>query len=205
MTKIYLTLPFVFFVNVSHASGIKDSSMPQQKYNPDTCSYPKDEASLKKILSPEQFAVAVKGGTEKPFKNAYWNNTHPGIYVDVISKEPLFSSTEKYDSGTGWPSFHKPLAKDLVVEKEEAGIYDSRTEVRSKRANSHLGHVFADGPKTGLRYCINSSSLLFIPLEHLEEKGYGAYMKLFSEKELEYAHRNPYGHTVRHVANQVKD
>ena len=138
---------------------------------------------LKKRLTPEQFRVTKENGTERPFSNAYWDNSEPGIYVDVISGEPLFSSTTKFKSGTGWPSFWEPINKDSIVEVKDTSFGMVRIEVRSKLADSHLGHLFPDGPKpTGLRYCINSASLHFIPLEKLEEEGYAEYLKLFEDK-----------------------
>lgn len=140
-----------------------------------------DPAELKKKLSAEQFSVTQKCGTEPAFRNAYWDNHKPGLYVDVVSGEPLFSSLDKFDSGSGWPSFTKPLNGKEIVEKQDSGFGMTRTEVRSKTADSHLGHVFDDGPadKGGLRYCINSASLKFIPVEEMEKAGYGQYLEPF--------------------------
>ena len=145
--------------------------MPNYRKNPETISR----------LSPEQYEVTQRNGTERPFKNAYWDNNEPGLYVDVVSGEPLFTSMDKFDSDCGWPSFTKPVEPENVVEKRDTSHGMIRTEVRSSSGDSHLGHVFPDGPRQtgGLRYCINSASLRFIPVKQLESEGYGSYRELF--------------------------
>jgi peptide-methionine (R)-S-oxide reductase len=136
-------------------------------------------------LSPEQYHVTQKNGTERPFTGEYWDNHEPGIYVDVVSGEPLFASVDKFESGSGWPSFTKPIDSENVVEKRDFSHLMIRTEVRSTHGDSHLGHVFTDGPKAdgGLRYCINSAALRFIHLDDLEAEGYGQYRQLFTNQE----------------------
>jgi methionine-R-sulfoxide reductase len=135
-------------------------------------------------LTPMQKHVTMQGGTERPFQNEYWDNKEEGIYVDIISGEPLFSSTDKFDSGTGWPSFTKPISESMVDEHEDTSFGMKRTEIKSSNTGAHLGHVFNDGPaeKGGLRYCTNSASLKFIPKEDLEKEGYGEYLKLFESQ-----------------------
>ncbi len=144
--------------------------------------YTRDADAISR-LSREQFRVTQQGATERPFENAYWDHDAPGLYVDIVSGEPLFSSLDKFDSECGWPSFTKPVDPENVEERSDNTLGMSRTEVRSSHADSHLGHVFDDGPRDagGLRYCINSASLRFIPLDELESEGYGQYLKLFEQ------------------------
>jgi methionine-R-sulfoxide reductase len=171
--------PFLILAGAAGAAEPAPSNEPST--TKPTAKVNKDD--LKTKLTPLQYRVACEGGTEPPFRNAYWDNHEPGIYVDVISGEPLFASTDKFDSGTGWPSFTQSLKKEAIVEKKDATLGMVRTEVRSSKSDAHLGHVFDDGPgPTRMRYCINSASLRFIPVAKLKEAGYGEYLPLFEKK-----------------------
>jgi len=170
-----------FYLGVAMASfGFVSASLCQNVPHARTDMSKISEDELKQKLTPEQYYVTRQDGTEPPFRNAYWDNHAKGIYVDVISGIPLFSSNDKFDSGTGWPSFTKPIDPAVVAEKPDRSLGMERTEVRGTKSGAHLGHVFDDGPQpTGLRYCMNSAALRFVPVEKLEEEGYGEYLKLF--------------------------
>jgi methionine-R-sulfoxide reductase len=178
------------FLHPAGAQKEEDKTMttptPQTNASLEAKTKPSNE-ELKKKLTAQQYYVTQKCGTEPPFNNAYWNNHKPGIYVDVVTGEPLFTSLDKFDSGTGWPSFTKPISKDKVTEKSDKTLLMERTEVRGAGSDAHLGHLFEDGPsdKGGLRYCINSAALRFIPVEKLEEEGYAQYLPMFKKAEKE--------------------
>lgn len=171
---IVLVLPLLIPV------GLADSNKAEET---DTSTQEPAKDRLQEELTDIQYYVTCQGGTEPAFRNEYWDNKKPGIYVDVISGKPLFSSVDKFDSGSGWPSFKRPLDKKEIKKKTDRSLGMTRTEIRSTTSDAHLGHVFDDGPwPTGLRYCVNSASLRFIPVEKLEEEGYGQYLKLFEKK-----------------------
>jgi peptide-methionine (R)-S-oxide reductase len=171
--RFYLGVAMMTFVCVatSFSQNVAHARIDMSKFSDD---------ELKQKLTPQQYYVTRQDGTEPPFRNAYWDNHAKGLYVDVISGVPLFSSNDKFESGTGWPSFTKPIEPAVVAEKVDRSLGMDRTEVRGAKSDAHLGHVFDDGPQPiGLRYCMNSAALRFIPVEKLEEEGYGEYLKLF--------------------------
>jgi peptide-methionine (R)-S-oxide reductase len=181
---VTLTLAALAFAAGAVPAAAQLSTRPTtgDRHVTDTFKKPSD-AELKAKLTPLQYKVTQHEGTEPPFNNEFWNNHEPGIYVDVVSGEPLFSSLDKFESGTGWPSFTRPLAPENVKTKTDRQLFMTRTEVRSAHGDSHLGHLFDDGPKpTGLRYCMNSASMRFVPASKLAAEGYGEYAKLFAGK-----------------------